>query len=924
MVKSKHVPALVRALPLSAAVHRCFRPSAGIGLLACLVAGMVQAADEAPATPAADSTLEAIDITGSYEKSLLQAVETKRNSNSIIESISAEDIGKLPDSSIAESIARLPGIAGQRVDGRMNSISVRGFGEAFSTTTFNGREQLSISDNRDVEFDLYPSEIMSGVDVYKTPDSSLVAQGIGGVINLKSVRPLEAKKAVALSADYEKNQFGKLSAQAKDTGGRGTFSYVDQFDDKKLGVAFVASIMDSPNQEYRWQSWGYATDPQGNLILGGAKPFVRSSELFRDTAMAVIEAKPTSALRLTGDALFIHYKDSKILKGIEIPGPIWGANTSYTESSVSNGFVNAGTISHDDVVVRNDFEYQQADMKSIGFNAKYDLDKDWVLEGDVNHSMVSRDIFSLESYSGVGRCPGGNPGDTIGFNMNGGSLGATFSPGFNYADPSLIHLGGPQCWANGITVPSNAQDGFINYPHVDDHISALKLSAQLALANPVFSQLEFGFNYTDRSKSKADHGVFLTLKDYPAVDSVPAAYQLAPTSLSFIGMGNMLSYDSYALWKSGFYNSTSENLTVAQRSLNTWTVREKVSTLYVKADIDSSVHGVPVNGNIGLQAVSTNQSSDGFAATNNSSGLVLATPTSGGSTYANLLPSANAIFHLADNKELRLGLARTMSRMQMDRENASYGYSYDTVHGVWSGTFSNTAIKPQLSDQLDAFYNWYYRKDGFLSVGAFYKHLTQWQTQQQTLQNFAGFTLPSGITAATTTGVTNQWVNNGSGFVKGIEIQGILPGSVFSPVLDGFGLSGSASFMNSSLSATGQPTITVPGLSNRIFDLTGYFEKHGFGARISLNQRSDFLGEELGTSFVPAYYTIRQTRLLDGQLSYSFSESNVDRLKNLTITFQVQNMTNEPLVTYFNNDPRQVRDYQKYGADYLLGVRYKF
>ena len=115
--------------------------------------------------------MEEVVVTG-YRKSLIDSIENKRFNSSVIESISAEDIGKLPDSSIAESLARLPGLAAQRLDGRASRISIRGFGENESATTFNGREQVSISDNRGVEFDLYPSEIMAEVNVYKTPNAT--------------------------------------------------------------------------------------------------------------------------------------------------------------------------------------------------------------------------------------------------------------------------------------------------------------------------------------------------------------------------------------------------------------------------------------------------------------------------------------------------------------------------------------------------------------------------------------------------------------------------------------------------------------------------------------------------------------------------------------------------------------------------------
>ena len=122
------------------------------------------------------------------------AISVKRDSTSIVEAISAEDIGKLPDVSIAESIARLPGLAAQRVAGRAQVISVRGLSPDFSTTLLNGREMVSTGDNRSVEFDQYPSELVSGVTVYKTPDAGLVGQGLSGTMDMQTVRPLSYRR----------------------------------------------------------------------------------------------------------------------------------------------------------------------------------------------------------------------------------------------------------------------------------------------------------------------------------------------------------------------------------------------------------------------------------------------------------------------------------------------------------------------------------------------------------------------------------------------------------------------------------------------------------------------------------------------------------------------------------------------------------
>ena len=134
--------------------------------------------------------LQSVEVVG-IRRGIEDAIDTKQSATSIVESVSAEDIGKLPDSSIAESIARLPGLTAQRDRGRATQINIRGLSGDFAGTTLNGREQTTTGENRGVEFDQFPSELLSGVLVYKTPDASLVGQGLSGTIDLQTVRPLK-------------------------------------------------------------------------------------------------------------------------------------------------------------------------------------------------------------------------------------------------------------------------------------------------------------------------------------------------------------------------------------------------------------------------------------------------------------------------------------------------------------------------------------------------------------------------------------------------------------------------------------------------------------------------------------------------------------------------------------------------------------
>ena len=178
-----------------------FKPALlSLAVASAFTSGTVLAQD---ANQQADN-VEVIAVKG-IRGSLIRAQAVKQDSTSIVEAISAEDIGKLPDSSIAESLARLPGLAGERVNGRTSGISVRGFKEDFVGTSINGREAISIGDNRGVEYDLYPSG-MTGATIHKSASGTLLTQGIGGTVDLQTVRPLNAEETLTVTGIYEASQ----------------------------------------------------------------------------------------------------------------------------------------------------------------------------------------------------------------------------------------------------------------------------------------------------------------------------------------------------------------------------------------------------------------------------------------------------------------------------------------------------------------------------------------------------------------------------------------------------------------------------------------------------------------------------------------------------------------------------------------------
>ncbi|MEW5249020.1 TonB-dependent receptor [Microbulbifer discodermiae] len=889
--------------------------------------------------------LEEVIVTG-FRKSVVDAIGTKRDAQAVVEAISAEDIGKLPDSSIAEAISRLPGLAAQRLDGRASRVTIRGFGENESATTFNGREQVSIGDNRGVEFDLYPSEIMSGVTVYKTPQASIEAEGIAGVIDLQTVKPLERNdRVVQFNGQYEMTSFDKLNPDGEDSGHRATFSYIDQFADDRFGVAFAYNTMSSPNQEERWNAWGYPEfTHQGQTfsILGGAKPFVRSSVLERDSAMLVLEAQATEKLHTTFDALYVDFSDEKILRGIEVPFA-WGQGSISADSAVvdpDTGFVSSAVTEGQRVVVRNDMENRDAELSAFGFNAKYDVSDTLQLEFDASHSAVERQIWSLESYAGTGRGDSEGVADTLGYTFNSGNAGAKFSHGLDYSDFDLIRLGGPLSWGassalndrygleEGDSYFNSAQDGFLNAPEIDDELTSLKLAATQMVDAGIVTEIEYGVSFREREKVKRSRGFYMTLRDFPDMVAVPEQYRLGSVSLDFIGMGDMIAYDSGALLADGFYELTDEALTGIQHLTKSYSVNEEVTAAFVQAGFDTELFGLPLTGNAGLRYVYTEQSSRGFAGQVNGDGLVVAEPIRISHDYSNFLPSLNLALAIDDQQTVRFGVAKTISRARMDEMNASLEVTYnqqpDDNGNNWSINGGNPTLEPKEAVGVDLTYENYFSEEGYFSAAIFWKDLSQWHFDDNYTLELVGVANPAtGQVPGNSTATASGKVNAGGGTLTGYELSLALPFNLFSESLDGFGLLASYTGIESDIQDQNGNDFQLPGLSESIQNLTTYYENYGFSARVSLRKRDDFKGEVYGVGFDSQQVDVVGETIVDAQIGYDFAESGIGGLEGLSVFLQGQNLTDEPFTTLSDGNAQQVRDFQSYGKTYLLGFSYQ-
>ncbi|MDX2185896.1 MAG: TonB-dependent receptor [Opitutaceae bacterium] len=878
--------------------------------------------------------LDTFEVKGGFAGSLAASLEKKKQEVVITEVISAEDIGKLPDISIAESLSRLPGLTTQRLNGRAQSIVIRGLNADFSTALLNGRQQVSSSSGRSVEFDQYPAELLNSVMVYKSTDASLIGQGLSGTVDLRTARPLSyGRRIVAGSLFYEWTAMDALNADAERGGWRKTLSYVDQFMGGKLGVAIGVSISDRPGQGEQFNAWGYDSSyPNNTSLLGGAKPFIRSSELKRDGYMAVVEYKPNDWLHSTFDIYYSDFLETQKLRGIELPiNPKWGTYTTLKPGyTVENGLITQATVENFFGVVRNDFASRDDTLIAGGWNLEVGNDKGWKTTFDFGYSKIERTDFILESYSGYGINGVGTP-DTLTYKLSSnGDAGAVFSHLLDYSDGTKMRLGMPQGWGMSSDRPSG-QHGFVKGPIAEDELSQYKVIVEHPM-NGFFSRFSTGLAFTDREKMETEsgpggmEGYFLQLKNGASSAPMPASIGLS--DLSFIGMGKLYSYDPMALYNSGFYDKIANN--DPSKRANNWRVKEGVLVGFAKLNIDSKIGSLPITGNIGAQVMRTDQKSYGQAI---NTGSLAVEDVSDSHDYIDFIPSFNLNGHVTDKDTIRMSISRQLARQPMNDMRAGSTYSFnpslagstDINNSPWSANGGNPELEPWRSNSYDLSIEHYFSDNmGYVALAGFYKDLVSYTYNAKIVKDFTGLpTGVTGVTPGTMLGYNNVPQNGQGGFIRGIEATISLPGEKFTPYLKGFGLVATASFFDSSVKPDlGSPSTPLVGLSDKVQTATVYYERGGFSARVSARYRSDFRGDI--ATFGPrgaVYRNLQSETVVDAQVSYTFKKG---KLKGLSAIVQAYNLTDEPMVATSGDDTRYIQDYQEYGATYSVGVSYKF
>ena len=940
-------------------------------------------ADQSQTSPSTTSSassatsVEGVQVTG-IRRATINAIKLKRVNEDIVEAVSAEDIGKLPDDSIADSIARLPGLAAQRNNsGRTQDISVDGLPTEMNTTLLNGFMQATTDNNRTTQFDQYPAEIMNSVVVYKTGDAALTGAAIA-TIDMQTVRPLDYGKTnlfVGVQGEYATE--GKLQPGATDTGYRANVTYITQFDDDKIGVMFGYAHILTPNQITAEHPYGYYS--ADDELDGGMQDQLRSDTLTRDSFVATIQYKPTDNLEFILDGFDSSYNDNAIIRGVEFQVPP-DAGPTLT------GLTNGGSSWTGLAPQLESYDYQEAArLRSMDFTMNYKFGNGWKLHGDYGYSEANDQFDELQLYSGFGLngqqntstgtlTEGTGPGGTIGLsnwseNLQQVALGENL--GWSNYIPSNFPgacIGGtvaqPPTWGDACQGGVNpdalggAGQNLIQTTH--DKIQQTKWSLSKDLSGPI-SKIEVGAAYSIRKKDYSVIEDELYLNSGNESQPIPSSWLEAPTNLSVFGLPNMFSINPEQAFNSGAYGSVADIRAPGGgngASLSDWWVSERVFTPYIKATVDTQIAGHDLTGNFGLQAVDTSQRVTTSYEYNPSGTIFDYEAITNTTNYWEFLPSLNLKWQLDDGQDIRFAAGRSMARARFDQlgggSSVSYNFAATGGNSPWSGSVANPALKPWISDDVEFTYERYFAPGEGLSIEGFYKHLETYIYQSSSVANFQAYYEATGpYTPAPTvfTGPVTQWVNGDGGAIYGVVVAGNFQLKHLSHLLDGFGISGTATYLESTVHIptapgctlnnvytyltpcqSGTPDGRLPNFSKYIFNASFYYEKNGFSIRINDRFRSKYDQEVVDYNGGLQPVIGAAENIVDLQAGYDITSGP---LKNLSFTFSAENITNAAMNSYTGAwnavtqtptapNPKDTVYYKQFGTNVLLGVRYKF
>lgn len=842
-----------------------------------------QAGHAEPAQPVPDpQASEDIVVTG-IRASLQESINVKRAAGSIVDVITAQDIGKLPDQNVAESMSRITGVQITRREGDGSNFTVRGISQ--NRLEINGRTFLGPGSGGSASLESVSPEIISSIVVAKSPSADMPEGALGATVNLKTKRPLELDDFV-VSGRLQ----GAYTDQADHLGYRGSALVSKTFNDS-FGILASAAYSNIHTRGYSFDSGSWS---QTNNIDGDGDG-VNDPGLFRPnrfmariydrreerlTLNSSVQYRPAENWEIILDGTYTRLKRERNSVNYQVLFNDNDVNAVADE----NGTVLSGTFNG--VTLRPLIYDEPTEFKStnLGLSTKYD--------GDI--VKVSADA----SYS-KGRGTDGGPGASFTYVVvpragNTTNASYDFSAGnpvpdltldtnFDRDDPSQYQLA--SIFENDFRTDNTGYDARLDFEIRTDWgpVKSVELGSR-------YERIEFYSEAPQNIPSAASLlGVgdkngdgILTVDELPGLNYDNSVGSFFPGASGNFPRDFLTGTTSKQAARDAFGLPIPRADTIPFGRISIKDVDQDTIAFYAKANFAGHVGSMPISGNAGVRYVTMDRISSGF--------LSDTEPTASKSSFDYWLPSANLSLDLTSNLTFRAAAAKVVARPSL----SDVGVSFVPLIVSRTGSRGNPKLRPFEATQFDATLEWYFAPSSALTFAAFYKNVDSFTINMTEEEYVPGFS-----TSLTDLFQITQPVNGESGKIKGFEIAYQHALRFLPAPFDNLGIQANYTYVDSETPLIDQATnasLPLPGLSKHSYNLIGYYEDENFSLRAAYIYRSDYLqGQGSAASGGSSYADGR------GQLDIS---AQVNLTKNVRLTVEAINLTREVDRQYLQHELR--------------------
>ena len=889
-----------------------------LAIASSLSAIAVQAAEAAEVSAEDVEVIEVRGIRASNKKNL----NTKRFSSSIVDAISAEDIGKFPDKNVAESLQRIAGVSITRDFGEGERVSIRGTAPQLNRTLVNGQNIATTKwwalepSSRSFNYSLLPSELVSSLEVYKSPEAKIDEGAIGGTVILRTRKPLDLEAGAGFgsagiryndkteSSDpqvsglyswkNENETFGVLASvvfqgreQRRD--GLEAFGWFDA--DRADTAASIGQSVpgwDYEKQEGKTASWNWGM---------GSAYFTQERD--RRALDLTLQFRPTDELDLTLNIIDSRLEQTNVNYNY-ISAHGWAAYMPCTPWNPESDFALCAGI--EDYEITDPNGVAALTSYTIGANGYGDYQLNQMQESFARESTLDTrvidfdatyegDNYSIHFQTGVTEASGGyDREDMVNFGRASGSV-------IDIQDNGLINFSFP---AELGGAPTDSYQGFDfrayrwnSRPEKDEEFYA-QADFKYDIEGDYLSSIETGLKFRDKEHSQS--GVTTEQADYSALLAMnPANFNGAMSPVLHESVSNEGTLDQYRLYDLNVIRAAADaipGITAIEDKGNVYKLEEDIIAAYVQANIDMG----PLKGNVGVRFVETDVSSSAYE-------LTTGEWFTENSSYSDVLPALNLSYNLTEDVIIRGAASKTIAR-------ANYAdlASTHTLDPNLSGNGGNSKLKPYDATNFDLSVEWYIGDEGLLSVAYFNKDIKSfiYNSSQNVMVNYDCNQDGTVGTDETCPFNMSGPVNGANATNKGYEV------SFQMPIGDNFGVITNYTYSDADGEDENGESIDLAGNSKNTVNVTGYFENDDWSARISYNSRSEYL---TGFTFGGAN-THDDYDQVDASISYNITE-------DWGISLEAQNLTDSEVFHYQGQKYRPIGLYT-FGRSFYLSTNFKF